>query len=94
MDHEFHSKVLKSLVAKRLEVYIFWRFFVVLQSLSSCGRVVMNQTKGISMSKNITLTESQYLRLLKLISALEEQSVLFSWTSLEYGTTLKIIATG
>ena len=46
------------------------------------------------MSKNITLTESQYLRLLELISVLEEQAVLFSWTSLQYGTTLKIIATG
>jgi hypothetical protein len=50
--------------------------------------------KGMSMSKNITLTESQYLRLLELISALEEQAVLFSWTSLQYGTTLEIIATG
>jgi hypothetical protein len=46
------------------------------------------------MSENIILTEPQYLRLLKLISALEEKAVLFSWTSLEYGTTLKIIATG
>ncbi len=30
MDHEFHSKGLKSLVAKRLELYDFRRFFVVL----------------------------------------------------------------
>ena len=46
------------------------------------------------MSKSITLTEAQYLRLLELASALEEQAVLFSWTSLQYGTTLKIIAAG
>ena len=46
------------------------------------------------MSKSTTLTEAQYLRLLELTSALEEQAVLFSWTSLHYGTTLKIIAAG
>ena len=44
------------------------------------------------MSKSITLTEGQYIRLLELISALEEQAVLFSWSSLQYGTTLKVIA--
>jgi hypothetical protein len=46
------------------------------------------------MSKSITLTEEQYLRLLELASVLDEQAVLFSWTSLHYGTTLKIIAAG
>lgn len=46
------------------------------------------------MTKNITLTEAQYLRLLELTSVLEEQAVLFSWTSLHYGTTLKLIASG
>jgi hypothetical protein len=46
------------------------------------------------MNKSITLTEAQYLRLLELTSALEEQAVLFSWTSLHYGTTLKLIAAG
>ena len=46
------------------------------------------------MSKSIILTEAHYLRLLELTSALEEQAVLFSWTSLHYGTTLKIIAAG
>lgn len=44
------------------------------------------------MSKSITLTEVQYSRLLELTAAIEEQAVLFSWTSLQYGTTLKIIA--
>ncbi|MFN8006308.1 MAG: hypothetical protein U0V70_04645 [Terriglobia bacterium] len=46
------------------------------------------------MNKSITLSETQYLRLLDLTSVLEEQSVLFSWTSLHYGTTLKLIGDG
>ncbi|MEW5976824.1 MAG: hypothetical protein AB1898_13555 [Acidobacteriota bacterium] len=44
------------------------------------------------MGKTITLGEEHYVRFLDLITALEEQSALFALTTLEYGVTLRVIA--